>query len=382
MFGDYSSGSDAAEQKNLAGLLPWSQLRRVSPRLTERDREILMLLADARVLTTDQVQRFAFSSVITARHRLQELVGLRLLEVFRPHAAVGSYPNHYLLAPLGAAVVAAQNPDLRPEQVKRMLRRTRLDQQLALARAGQLAHLKGVNDFQLALRGRAGRVPGAELVVWQGERGFGDVYGDGFHRPSRRPDGFGMWREDGRQTRFLLEYDRGTETLQRLAGKLGGYREFFGESAGDAFHRDHGNAWLLFCFLSERREHHARPVLREAEGAERLSVATAVVTEGIDPGGEVWLPLARTTGERCTLAGLPAPASLSGIGHVYVRPSYGYRPPLPPDEDPAEQADFEDRAEAARAEELAAFARARQAQEADDWGQEQPKSRWGRRGHG
>jgi hypothetical protein len=40
-----------------------------------------------------------------------------------------------------------------------------------------------------------------------------------------RPDGYGRWREHDREVDFFLEYDRGTEPLDRLAAKLAGYQQ-------------------------------------------------------------------------------------------------------------------------------------------------------------
>lgn len=337
---------ETSRDRSASGVsLPWSQLRRVSARLTERDREILALLADLRVLTTDQVARLGFTSAITARHRLQELVGLRVLDVFRPRAERGSYPNHYILAPLGAAVVASQDPDLPEHQVKRIQRRVRLDQQLALGRERILAHQKGVNDFYIGLRQRAARVPGAELVAWMGERGLGDAYGDGFEErirgEARRPDGYGQWREDGRETRFLLEYDRGTENLERLAAKLEGYHDFFQDAAGADFLRANGEVWLLFAFLSARRERNARHALRASAHARDLHLATGVVEIGDDPGEAHWLPLDAEGGLRSRLADLPAlPAP-----RPLVPPSRSAQPWRggDPDDDPTRWAEQRDR---------------------------------------
>jgi hypothetical protein len=166
-----------------------------------------------------------------------------------------------------------------------------------------------VNDFYVGLRQRAARVPGAELVAWRGERSLGDAYGDGFEEririEARRPDGYGQWREDGRETRFLLEYDRGTENLERLAAKLEGYQDFFQDAAGAEFLRANGEVWLLFSFLSARRERNARHALRGSAHPRALRLATGVVEPRDDPGETRWLPLDAEGGVRLRLAGLP-----------------------------------------------------------------------------
>ena len=93
-----------------------------------------------------------------------------------------------------------------------------------------------------------------------------------------RPDGYGVWIEDGVRLPFLLEYDRGTESGTRLAEKLDGLRKLLAVS--------HPPTWLLFCFESPRREVAARQALREAPA----NVATGVVVDGASPADTLWLP--------------------------------------------------------------------------------------------
>lgn len=157
----------------------------------------------------------------TARHRLAVLVRLGVLRRFRPHREAGSAPWHYLLGPVGAVLLGAEDRDDR-----RWAPRVRADRQLALERSQRLSHLTGANWFFVALARRA-RSGAGELRMWLGEAGAA-----GYHDPfvpalSRGqgpwPDGLGCWAEDGRQVTFFLEHDTGTEHLPRLEGKLPGY---------------------------------------------------------------------------------------------------------------------------------------------------------------
>jgi hypothetical protein len=66
----------------------------VAGHLTDRDRELVCLVARHRVLTTDQLAALAFGKITTARHRLAVLVRLGLLRRFRPHLQTGSAPWH------------------------------------------------------------------------------------------------------------------------------------------------------------------------------------------------------------------------------------------------------------------------------------------------
>jgi len=83
----------------------------VSAHLTDRDRELTRLVGRHRVLTTDQLATLRFSNLTTARHRLSVLVQLGLLRRFRPHRDTGSAPWHYVLGPVGAALLGQEDRD-------------------------------------------------------------------------------------------------------------------------------------------------------------------------------------------------------------------------------------------------------------------------------
>jgi len=79
-----------------------------SAHLTDRDRDLVRLVAVHRVLTTGQLTALGFGNLTTARHRLSALVRLGLLRRFRPHPPIGSAPWHYVLGPTGAAKALAE----------------------------------------------------------------------------------------------------------------------------------------------------------------------------------------------------------------------------------------------------------------------------------
>jgi uncharacterized coiled-coil protein SlyX len=267
--------------------LPWRALRSLSAHLTERDRRLLRLLAELRLLTTWQVAAVEFGSAITARHRMQVLSGLKVVQGFRPRVERGSSPMHYVLAQLGAAVVAEERSDATREQVKALLRRVRADHRLAIAPVAALAHQVGVNDLYCALIARAARLgQGAWLVQWRGERRLREETDNDL-----RADGFGWWREDGWEVAFLLEYDRGTERLRRLAEKLEHYQWALADSRSAWWFRNRPESWVLFAFQSIARERNARAELRLSGHAHGLRVATAVLAPGVDPADPIWLPL-------------------------------------------------------------------------------------------
>ncbi|HUY52132.1 MAG TPA: replication-relaxation family protein [Streptosporangiaceae bacterium] len=284
-------------------------------RLTERDRYLIRLVGEHRVLTTGQVCALGFGSVITARHRLGVLAGMGALRRFRPRREVGSAPWHYLLGPLGAALLAAEDRDER-----KWLPRVREDRQLALARSQRLAHLTGVNWFFAALA-RHARQGGGELAEWLGEAGTADRYN--YHARSRyadvalpHPDGSGTWVEGGREVTFLLEFDTGSENLAQVASKLEGYGRMAEGLAGAEL----ACPPLLFCFPGPRRELAARGALARCRDAPALRIATAAFSpEQVSPAGPVWMPLSGAGGP---------PQRLIGLAEVMPDPWQSYRDDL------------------------------------------------------
>jgi Replication-relaxation len=260
--------------------------------LTGRDRDLVRLVAVHRVLTTDQLCALGFGNITTARHRLSVLVRIGLLRRFRPHPPEGSAPWHYVLGPVGAALLGTEDRD-----EHRWTPQTRADRQLGLERSPRLGHMTGRNWFFAALA-RHAREHGGQLAEWLNEADTAArcqqaaVRSDDRARLPR-PDGAGTWAEDGRVTSFLLEYDTGTEHLPVLAAKLDGYQVL---AAGLAWHGEPCPV-LVFCFGSPRREQAARRALAATREAGGLRIATAALDpRTTSPAGPAWLPLHRAGG--------------------------------------------------------------------------------------
>jgi Replication-relaxation len=272
-----------------------------SAHLTDRDRELVRLVAVHRVLTTGQLAALGFGNITTARHRLSVLVRLGMLRRFRPHPPAGSAPWHYVLGPVGAAMLGTEDRD-----EHRWTPQVRTGRQLALERSPRLGHMTGRNWFFAALA-RHARQHCGELREWLNEADTAARYQDAPTRADDRarlprPDGAGTWAEDGRATSFLLEYDTGTEHLPVLAGKLDGYQLL---AAGLAWHEQPCPV-LLFCFGSPRREQAARRALaRTIPEVFDLRIATAAIDpRTTSPAGPVWLPLFGNMGRQVRLADL------------------------------------------------------------------------------
>jgi hypothetical protein len=256
------------------------RLAALAGRLTDRDRALCRLLHQHRVLTTPQLVDLAFPSRNAAEHRLAVLHQLRVVDRFRPRHTPGSAPYHHVLGPLGAALLAAE-ADQEPAQLG-----YRRDRTLALAHSQRLQHLLGVNSFFCALARAARQDPAAALEVWWSEQRCAAQWGRLVH-----PDGYGRWREQQTRVDFFLEYDRGSEPLQRLAAKLPGYRQL--AQASDIA------TPLLLWLPTPARETAARHALSGSS----LPVATATPHPDQTPAGPLWLPL-HTSGRRQRLAQL------------------------------------------------------------------------------
>src|SRR5512132_4082789 len=256
------------------------RLAALAGRRTDRDRTLCQLLPQHQGLTTPQLIDLAFPSRNAAEHRLAILHQLGVLDRFRPRHTPGSAPYHYVLGPLGAALLAAQT-DQEPAELG-----YRRDRTLALAHSQRLAHLLGVNSFFCALAHTARQHPAAALEEWWSEQRCAAQWGRLVH-----PDGYGRWREHQTQLDFFLEYDRGSEPLGRLAAKLPGYLQLAQASEIATP--------LLWWLPTQAREAAARQALSGSS----LPVATATPDPDQTPAGPLWLPL-HASGPRRRLAQL------------------------------------------------------------------------------
>lgn len=265
-------------------------LLRLASHLTPRDRQIIRLLYEHRVLTSRQVCDVAFSSVRRAEARLHTIYELRVVDRFRPHQWSGSAPYHWVLDDGGAAVIAAD----RGVEVKDWP--WRKERALALADSATLAHRVGTNGFFTALLRDQQTHSDRRLSIWWSAWRCAEEWGR-----IVRPDGYGVWNEPGARVPFLLEYDRGTESGTRLAEKLPGYRDLLSVAVAPTA--------VLFCFPSAGREAAARRAL--VDGPPTL--ATAVLSPGVNPADAVWLTLAGSRRVRLTeTVSTPVPAPQSG----------------------------------------------------------------------
>jgi hypothetical protein len=247
-------------------------------RLTQRDRTLVRLIRDFRVLTSPQVSQMFFDTDDAARRRLLALTRMGILERFRPNLppAMGTAPYHYVIGETAAAVLASEDGvDLADFGYRR-------DRVLSIVYSQRLAHTVGTNGIAASLYGFARRHPATEVTTWWPEHRCAAEWGS-----MARPDAYGRWTEGRHSIEFFLEYDTGTEPLDRVAHKLDGYARLT-ESTKII-------TPVLFWVQGERRETNLRNKLKHHPGNMFVPVATGhadTVYGTVDDraAGARWLP--------------------------------------------------------------------------------------------
>jgi Replication-relaxation len=129
--------------------------------LTSRDRQLLGVLYDHKIFTTEQLATALFPNLDTAQHRLVVLYRLGVVDRFRWfREGGGSYSWRYTLGQLGAEYVAA----LRAEDPPRRDQLTKRNRRLAVSPT--IEHTLGVNGFFTDLLGHARTHPRTALRRW------------------------------------------------------------------------------------------------------------------------------------------------------------------------------------------------------------------------
>jgi hypothetical protein len=254
----------------------------IYPHITSRDRQLLQLLDDHQVLTTDQIHHLLFHARRTCQIRLTELRALGLLDRFRfARDGGGSQPWHWTLGHNGHRFQAAAHK--RPEPTARTSRQ-RVQR---LSANPHLTHLVTANEFGVRLSAYARRHPQARLDRWWSEATTTARF------LSITPDGHGVWSIGDTVVGWWLEVDTGSEPLGKVAAKIDKYAQLV-RGGGPRYP-------VLFWVHSEDREDHLHAHLR---GRRPEVVACATATHTSDPAEAVWLPVGDT--KRVRLIELPS----------------------------------------------------------------------------
>jgi hypothetical protein len=271
--GEHGAGTDRVALK----------LAALAGRLTNRDQRLCRLLWEHRVLTSHQLTQLAFGHLDTAEDRLRTLTHLQVLDRFRPRRDTGSAPYHYVLGPLGAAVLAAER-DITVTELGYRRATT-----LAIAHHPRLTELVAANGLFCTLAGHARRHPHTELAVWLSQRDCQAKWGQVI-----QAHGFGRWRDHHSEVSFFLHHHPQQQPIKTMISVLAGY-DLLAQAAPQLATN------LLLVWLSHVDQ---EATLHRLVPPRPYVVATATPHDGADPAEAIWWPLS-STGSRRRLADLP-----------------------------------------------------------------------------
>ena len=261
---------------------------RTHPVPTPRDLKIIRSVCQHGALTRAQLRHLCFhgpdglSSVQAACRRLKLLTEREYLGRMRIPTALGSGPYVYLLGARAQVALGRDEGSLAKTTRRRQVRS-----------AAELKHGLEVVDFHIRLH-EAMDALGGRVVIWLSEReAHYALPGRGRTLPFT-PDAYCLWALSGEEGAFFLEWDRGTESMTRIAEKLARYETYYGLRA----YRDHlGENGLqpriLFVVSDERRRKQFIVWLarRLAKGEWRSLPTILIATRGsssAEPLGPVW----------------------------------------------------------------------------------------------
>jgi len=236
----------------------------------------------------------------------QDHAGLELVELTVDGLTICA-AQHGL--PLRTAVrvngLAGGGPD-RPIGTRRMLLR-------------QLAHTLGADGVFISLIDSARRLQktGSDdaLVDWQNAAACA--------RGRLRPDGYGMYRRNGRLYGFFVEYDRGTMSIDGYRRKFGAYVYFF---TSGRFSREYdGFPTILIVTTDERAEERIAQTARSmvADANVSLPILLTCQARWEDPQNatgllnSIWREIdAEPMERRCWLSSVRRMVSIDATSHV------------------------------------------------------------------
>lgn len=268
--------------------------------LTERDRMVALCLYDQQVLTTDQLTLLFFSSTRRAQDRLLFLYRQRVLDRFYPVSqfGTGKPQAQWLLDEAGAHLVAA-SLDLDRNQLGWQRREDWRSHP-------QLAHRLEANSFVTDLIAATLPDPTLGLANWFGPREAAARMGEKM-RGTLRPDAELILTTLAGPIDLLLEWDRGTETLERLEEKLHRYR-----TAERKLYEYPGPRSILFVLAGRRRLTNLRELCTDlGEGSWPILATTAAELRTAGALARIWQRLDTDEGT-CFLTGLPPRRNLAG----------------------------------------------------------------------
>jgi hypothetical protein len=294
--------------------------------LTERDREVALCLYDQQVLTTEQLTLLFFTSKRRAQDRLLFLYRQRVLDRFYPQSRfdAGKPQAHWLLDEAGAHLVAA-SLDLDRRQLDWQRRHD-------WGSHPQLAHRLEVNRFVTDLVAATLPDPALGVVAWFGPRRAATRLGERM-RGTVRPDAELILATVRGPVDLLLEWDRGTETRDRLDEKLRRYRK----AESKLHYEDDEPRSVLFVVPGRRRLDNLRELCGDLDRDSSWPILATTARELRAPGAlaPIWQrldvvePVQRLTDLPCR-GDLGAVDAALALGRRWRSDAPGFWEPLSP----------------------------------------------------
>ena len=269
---------------------------RLLRQLTPRDTAILTALAQYRYLDQGQLQQLFFPSARRTQLRTAWLRDQGLVHRWLRLGPKGwqRHPSVLLLSARGARLLAM----LRAQDPRPAVQRSHH----AHTHCFHLTHDLEANGFFIALAGASAPLQEEGLYHWVGEWAARAIYRK--REATFAPDGWGRYLTPTGEVVLLLEWDRGTESPQRLGEKANQYIHYF-QGRQDAELNN-----VLFVASTPAREGVIKATIgRRLPGEHRP--CCRFWTTSLDrlhdqgPLAAVWSPVAGSS-ERLRLAQLPA----------------------------------------------------------------------------
>ena len=222
-----------------------TQLTKLHRSLTQRDLVIPQSLYDYRYLNTLQLQELFFPSLRSCQIRLHQLKTLGLIYVWKVIETPGVRRRHSmsLISARGARVLADWHGDDQRAYVERSHE--------ARDHCWHAVHDLEANQFFVSLVSRSREIRRQGLQIWSGEAQVREERRERAREIKQRiptPDGHGIYRANGGRIFFDLEWDRATESLQRMRQKIVSYVAYF------KHYRDADKHHVLFVVPNDERE--------------------------------------------------------------------------------------------------------------------------------
>ena len=179
--------------------------------LGERERAVLLALAEHKIFATDQIQILYCDSDRTAQRTLYELRSKGLIDSFEWRSRGKRDPDRHFLTPEGLKVAASF-------RVCRVADLGKVPVSIAAAKA-IMPHRRGINRFFTDLVSLTLTRPGYGVETWRDEHKLKASCTE------VQPDSFGRLLHPGGAVEFYFEYDLGTEHRNVLIDKFARYQQ-------------------------------------------------------------------------------------------------------------------------------------------------------------